>query len=114
MLALVEEWKNVIGWLCVATYAKYVLRWSLKDILHAMFKEASDALHLRPSKAAINAYFFTGLVLVVLVLIALPSFSKFSSFVQNMNLEHLNPNIAFMGVTLLGVTSLLGVLKERR
>lgn len=65
--------------LIVASYAKYILGWSLKDLLIAIIKEFSDLFKLKPTPGAINAATLMAVFLMGGTIVFFPKFEKILS-----------------------------------
>ena len=111
MLEVIFEWKGVIGWLCVATYAKYVLKWSAKDLIETVFREASDAGRLKMTKPGINGLVFTGMLCLGILCLFAPTLLRLANLADGLGGVTIDPNLVFMGTAFLGITSLVGVLR---
>lgn len=110
--AFLSRWENLLVWFAIALAAKYLLRWSFKEIFAAAMHEIRDTVRVKPSVGGLNGMGVTLIFLLICGLIFWPSLAKLAALASQAPASSLNPNIALASLVLIFVFSLICVLKS--
>ena len=111
MVELIQRWEGVIGWLCVATFCKFVLKWSAQEVIAAFMKEIRDSSAKKRTVAGINGMFIGLMGLLFVLMLATPSFFRLFTSLQSIPVPAFDPNKTFMAMVIGGTMSLVCVLR---